>query len=442
MTRIGFLTVGHYDYVNEAAKNMAEQAVDKLRKQGIDVIYQKEIAVNPESARKKARNLIKEDVEGVIIFLGTWIECPVAMAAVREIEHLPFALWGFPMFKQDGQLQTTGSLVSFAMFKGSLTRMEYNFKSILGLPEDEQTIQEVVVFCKAAAAKEKLKRTVIGLVGYTSMSIYPGTFDHIMLRKKIGPEIEQLDTYTLINRLEVIPDDECTEVIEYLRSVATINDDVTQEDLLTVSKMYKAMKQLIEERNYQAINIKCQYELSKEYGMVACVSLSILAEHGIVASCEGDIPNTVSMVILDYLAAGVIGYGDIINIDDNGMIKMSPCGFIPYSLGVPGEREIRKFMPGVGFSGIQNSFVFKPGKVTMLRLVEDCCDYHFVYMTGEGKKTELRQGYMPALDVAINGSIQKMIDNFAGQHYAICYGDLSEELEQLAELLNIDCIRV
>jgi len=62
-----------------------------------------------------------------------------------------------------------------------------------------------------------------------------------------------------------------------------------------------------------SINVKCQYEFSKEYGMVMCVSLSMLAEHGIISSCEGDMLNTVSMIILNYLSKNIVTYGDVIH---------------------------------------------------------------------------------------------------------------------------------
>jgi L-fucose isomerase-like protein len=232
-------------------------------------------------------------------------------------------------------------------------------------------------------------------------------------------------------------------VIRYLEKTAKIRPDVSREDLLTVSKMYLALQKLCEEKDFEAINVKCQYELSKEFGMVACVPLSILAENSIVAACEGDILVTVSMLILHYLSGSITAYADVININEEGTIKLSPCGFIPYSLGEGSKshKEIRNFMPGAGFKGIQNSFVFKTGKVTILRLVEDIGNYHIIYTTGEGLPTELRQGCMPALDIRIDGSIEKMIDNFAGQHYALCYGDLSKEIEEISRILGIECIR-
>ena len=442
MPKIGFIAIGHPDYISEASSMLTNQAVDRMKKSGIQIFEAKETATDSQNARFLSKQLVKQDLDGVILFLATWMECPVAMSVIREIEHLPFALWGTPMFENNGLMDSTGSFVSFAMFKGSLDRLEYSYKSILGLPTDDLIINEAETFCIAAEAYSQLKTSAIGLVGYTSMSIYPGTFDHLLMRKAIGPEIVQMDTYTLLNKMDEINENECGEIISYLKSVAKIRNDVTDDNLLTVSKMYLALKKICGFKHLAAVNVKCQYELSKEFGMTACVPLSILAENGIVASCEGDMLVTVSMLILNYLSDSITAYADIININNDNTIKLSPCGFIPYSFGEDGKREIRKFMPNVGFKGIQNSFVYKPGEVTLLRLVEDKFDYHFIYTVGTGLPTELRQGYMPALDVDINGKTESLVDHFAGQHYAFCYGDLSKEINQLAEIMKIECIRI
>ncbi len=439
MVTIGFVNICHEDYVSPAASSMADLAVKVLREKGINIYQIKQPVVNNSTAQRAGKEMLKNEVEGVILFLGTWIECPVAMSVIREIEHLPMCLWGFPMFLEEGKLNSTGSYVSFAMFKGTMDRVKFKYKAVLGLPDDELTLKEVESFCIAASCSEKLKRTRIGLVGYTSMSIYPGTFDHVFMRVKIGPEIEQIDSYSLINSAEAISEKDCTEITNYLRNSAKIREDVSEEDLLKVSKFCEALKKITSAKCLQGVNVKCQYEFSKEYKMVMCVPLSALAEFGIVSSCEGDMMTTVSMMILSYLSQKVVTYGDVINHNGN-VIKLSSCGFVPFSFGEESKREIRKFMPHPGFNGIQNSFALKPGKVTIMRLVEDQCDYHIVYFTGEGLDTELRQGYMPALDVKLDGDMNKLIQNYSGQHYAICYGDLSKEIEDLARILGIRAI--
>ncbi len=54
----------------------------------------------------------------------------------------------------------------------------------------------------------------------------------------------------------------------------------------------------------------------------------------------------------------------------------------------------------------------------------------------------VRQGYMPALDVRLDGDIETLIESYSGQHYAICYGDYSDGIEALARILGIRTIRV
>jgi L-fucose isomerase-like protein len=187
--------------------------------------------------------------------------------------------------------------------------------------------------------------------------------------------------------------------------------------------------------------VKCQYEFSKQYKMVMCVPLSLLAETGVVASCEGDMLNTVSMVILHLLSENVVTYGDFLG-NNGAVIKVSTCGFAPYSLGMEGTCKIRKFMPHSGFCGIQNCFPLKPGIVTVMRLVEDIGSYHMIYSVGRGLESQPRDGYMPNIDIKLDSDMDHFIKNCSGQHFALCYGDQSTKIEDLAALLKIRTIRL
>ncbi len=438
---IGFVNICHPDYVNKVVLGMAEKAKKILHDNFIETYTIDEPITNYRLAEFSGKELVKQEVDGVIIFLGSWIECSTAMALIREVEHLPMCIWGFGMFMEDGILTSTGSYVSFAMLKGSMDRIGYHYTPVLGLPSDSEVQAKLKAFARGAVCLQKLKHLRIGLVGYASMSIYPGTFDHLLMRAKIGPEIEHIDSYTLINRAESVSEADCDEAILYFKSLARVCDDVDESMLRKTAKIYVALRQMSREKDFGAINIKCQYEFSKEYGVVPCVPLSVLAEEEIVSSCEGDIMNTVSMAILSLLSGKVVTYGDVMNHVGN-VVKFSACGFAPFSLSGSENCEIRNFMSHPGFSGLQVSFVLKPGRVTIMRLIEDIGDYHILYMTGEGLDTNLRQGYMPALDVYLDGNIEKLIENYSGQHYAICYGDHSNEIEEVARFLDIRTIRV
>ncbi len=436
---IGFVNVCHEDYVDDNAINMAKLAADGLRKKGVDVFAIEEPVTNYINSEAAGKKLAREGVDGVILFMGTWIECPNAMSVVREVEHLPMCLWGFGMFEVQGRLESTGSYVSFAMFKGVMDRVGYKYKAVLGGCDDGDTLDSVASFCRAAQAEARMKRTRIGLVGYTSMSIYTGTFDHVLLRAKVGPEVVQMDSYTVINKAEAVEQKNVDETIEWLSARAKILDEVSKENLETAARLTYALKDICDKQGLSAMNVKCQYEFSKEYGMVACVPVSALSDMGVVGSCEGDMMNTVSMMILHLLSGKVVTYGDSMNHEGN-TVKLSSCGFIPFSMGQ--DQQISNFMPHPGFKGIQNSFVLRPERVTVMRLVEDIGGYHIVYFTGQGLPTQKRQGYMPALDVELDGDVADLVKNYSGQHYAICYGDVSAEIEDYCRLKGIKAVRV
>lgn len=441
MKKIGFVNICDRDYIGSNVNKMACLAVGNLRAKGIDIFSIDSPVTDYKNAEQAGRELVKNNVDGVILFLGTWVDCSVVMSVIREVEHLPMCLWGFGMFEAAGRLESTGSYVSFVMFKGVMDRLGYRYKPVLGGCDDPQTLDSIVSFCKAAFCEGILKRARIGLVGYTSMSIYTGTFDHVLMRAKIGPEIVQMDSFTVFNKAEQISQADIDHTILWLKERARINKDVSDTYLEKAARLTCALKEICDSQGLIAMNVKCQYEFSKEYGMVACIPVSSLSDMGIVGSCEGDMMNTVSMLILNLLSGSVVAYGDSMNHEGN-TVKFSSCGFIPFSMGVENSQEIRAFMPHPAFTGIQNSFVLRPERITVMRLVEDIGNYHILYFTGQGQPTALRQGYMPALDVRLDGKINDLIDAYSGQHYAICYGDISAEIEDYCRIKRIKAIRV
>ncbi|MFB0545800.1 MAG: hypothetical protein ACETWB_02720 [Anaerolineae bacterium] len=439
--RIGLIIIGHRDYPNEVGARMAALAAESLRGGGVEVVMQARACVEPWEAGEAARNLAAEGVDGVIIFLGTWIEAPVAVAAIREVEHLPLLLWGFPMYEEDGRRESTGSSVAYAVVKAALDRAGRPYKGLLGAVDDEGALQQALSFCRAAHAAGRLKRTRLGLVGYASMGMYSATFDHVLLRFLIGPEVEQADSYSIFRRAESFERKECLAVIERLRQMAFIAPEVNEEELLTAARLYLALKSWAEERRLDAVCVKCQYEFSQEYGMVACVPLSLLAEDGVVTACEGDVLLTVSMAILHYLTEQAIYYGDALDYVRN-KVYLSSCGFVPYSLADPADEAFIRPTAHPGFKGILNSFPLKPGRVTFLRLAEGRGDYFFTYGTGAGLPSTRRQGWAPAIDVQLDGDVNVFIEKLTTQHYPLAYGDLSAEIEDLAWIVGIPACRI
>ena len=441
MNPSGVIWIGHPDYLDKNTYAIAAEVRDTLKTlPHVQVEEEISLAVTDRQAIEAARKIMRQNLSGAIIVLATWVECNVVMSAVKELRGLPVLFWAFPLETVNGVRESTGSYVSGTMISGPVQRLGLKSQVLLGSWKNEATLKSVEAFLRAAYAVNTLFYSKIGLFGYTSMSIYTGTFDHVLMRYLVGPEVEQMDSYSLIRAAEAVPEEEVQAAIGKLTGTVPIMDDVKAHKLYKTMALYVALKNFCKEKEWTAVNVKCQYEFSKEYRVVPCVALSMLADEGVVTSCEGDMLVTVSQMILTAITGCTSTYGDSLS-QEGKVIKFSPCGFMPFSMAAPGAR-VQKFLEHPGFSGIQVCGVMRPERVTFLRLVEDVGGYHLLYGTGNGLPTEPRGGCMPALDVELDGDANELCKHYAGQHYALAYGDWAVELESFAKLMGIKTIRI
>lgn len=440
MRNIGVVYLGHADYLCDNTSAVQRAAYNCIKDLPFVKASIAAIATDETQAVEAVRRILSDGCCGAVIVLNTWVECNVVMSALKELRGLPCMFWGFPLDEVEGRKESTGSYVSASMFSGVINRLKLPYYTLFASWNDATARDKIRQFARVASAIDSLFYSKIGLIGYTSMSIYTGTFDHVLMRWHIGPEIQQMDSYSLIRAAEAVSSEKIDRAKERLCALSCLREDVDSEKLEKTMGLYVAMKELCEGNSWNAINVKCQYELSKEYKVVPCVALSLLAEDGITASCEGDILNTVSMYLLQLLSGDTVWYGDSLTHEGNKLM-FSPCGFLPLSMSKE-KALIRPFMEHPGFSGIQVTGVLRPEKVTWCRLVEDIGSYHLIYGTGTGVETEPRSGCMPALNVVLDGDINALCKEYAGQHFAVAYGDLSGEIELYATLMGIEARRI
>jgi len=196
--KIGLLLFGHPDYPNDVGLRMAGTLIRGMKHRGLEVLFNQQALTDHEASRQAALRIVGEDVTAVVALMGTWTNPAVSLSALVEVGHLPLAIWGFGMYEDQGKLESTGSFVALNVIKGCLVRMGLRGKYIFAAVDDETGLDRLRAFCRAAATKQVLRRSRLGLIGYSAMGIYPGTFDHALMRAKVGPEIVQLDHYELI----------------------------------------------------------------------------------------------------------------------------------------------------------------------------------------------------------------------------------------------------
>ena len=437
MARIAVLVIGHPDYPQARGLQAAEGMAAWLRQQGVEVDVAPEPVVTHDRAAAAAREIARGLYDGVVYLMASWLECPTAVAAIRELEHLPFALWGFGQYEEGGKPTSSGSMVGLVVLKATLERMAYRFAWALGDESDEGAQATLLDFARVAGAMAQLKRTRIGLVGYASMGMYPGTIDHVLARRWVGPETVHLDTYTLVNRMGRVDDAAVEQFAKRCRELADVAPECSPDKLRLAGQMYVALRELVREQQLDAVNVKCQYELSKELGCTACLALSVMADYGIVCACEGDMPLAVSMCLLDALTATRVTYGDLLDVSGDELL-LSSCGFIPPSLAAGRPRVVPHTHEG--FAGPLVSAVSRPEPVTLLRLFETQGGHGLHAAEAQGLPSELRMGRFPALSVRLGGDAGAFLGHAKSQHYAFATGHWLGALRLYAQLAGFELV--
>jgi L-fucose isomerase-like protein len=429
--------------LNDFSLALRTRIVDTLRSRDVDVLYIDKVLTEQRIATKEAIKALGSDLDAFILYLPTWIESPTAVAIIRELEFIPFILWGFTLWENEmGEKDTTGSVVVELVLKGTLERMGYEFDFIVGYPEDKICIDKAMDYIHAAQTKKLLKRVRFGQLGYTGIGMYPGTFDHMFMRRYIGPEIVPIPECECDETIKNVKEQDVLTLFKYFKDNFNL-EKVKDIDKLKLSlRIYLAFKKIIDIYELDGINPRCHYDFSKRLRCTCCVPISLLSDEKYVTGCEGDIITSISMLIFYLLSDGVVTYGDIMDFNQQkNVVMFSACGYAPFTIvknkkPVLSELEYEKW----GFAGILSSNVLREGIVTFGRLFERTGSYGFVYGTGKGIETSLRGKIFPALNIKLDGSVDDLIKHAPTQHIAIVYGKITNRLSNLLRIMNIEQI--
>jgi L-fucose isomerase-like protein len=408
---------------------------------GIDVTTVSRVNVYADAA-KTAAEIRGREFDFVVVLLVSWLEAPNATRTLQEFFGKPMILWSHTMFEDQGEKFNIGPMAGAGVMRESFEELGLTFKFVWGMPWEEKVQQKVRFYAQVLSTIERLRHAKIGLLGYGSMGMYTAFFDHLSLKKRLGPEIEQVDQYVLIKKIEEMESRRIKDDLNNAKAEWEIAQAVQENDLEITFKMYRALKDLVEEYGWSAATIKCQYELSKIYKHVPCVPLSILGDE-IPCSCEGDIPLITTQLILHYLSGGkTTTYCDIHDVEEKDVVAAA-CGFAPFGLG-KGRPKVDKTT--TLYEGVANCTIYREGPVTLARLAYTHDRGYKMHIAGGAAhhaKPFREVGCLPypSMAIALDGSTEHFGEHMMSQHYAILYGDLRREICEFCRLMGIQEIQ-
>lgn len=140
-----------------------------------------------------------------------------------------------------------------------------------------------------------LEGQTIGLIGGPSSWLIASSPDFAKIEENTGAKIltipmEELERY--------IAQAEPDELQEFADRFKERRANISEEELLKAATIYAGLKRLIAAHELTAITIRC-FDLLSTQKTTGCMALAQLNDEGIPASCEGDIPSLITMMIVN-----------------------------------------------------------------------------------------------------------------------------------------------
>ncbi len=229
---------------------------------------------------------------------------------------------------------------------------------------DDYIAGRIHTLAKVQEARAALKGMRIGVVGQPSDWLIASHADPIALLDKLG-----------VRMVEVPMEELLVEIGKAKGEPAPAEQDMAPKVRAAYPgavQIYNALKVLVEKYNLNAFTLRC-FDLLTAVGNTGCLALSCFNSEGIPASCEGDVPALLSMMISNALT-GVSGFqANPARIDtETGRMLFAHCT-IPFNMEENWQFDTH-FESGIGV-GIHG--IFPEGPVTVFKVSGDL-KRHFI----------------------------------------------------------------
>jgi len=215
-----------------------------------------------------------------------------------------------------------------------------------------------------AALAAFLRTARIGLLGGPSSWLAASSPDPTVVRRAWGPEVVTLPLSDVAARYRAGDGSGAArgETADLLRRAAGLVEP-GEATLDGAVRLYRILRDIVEANRLDALTVRC-FDLLGDIGNTGCLALSKLNDEGLVAACEGDLPATLTMMILSGLTGRACFMANPSDLDVKAQTATFAHCSVPLSL-VQSFRLRSHFESGLGV-GIEGHFA--PGVMTVARI--------------------------------------------------------------------------
>lgn len=335
--RVGFVGLSIKPYFSEEHRQR-ERAIEGLTKlaqeMDFDFFPVADVINSEEGSRNAAAYFATQSLDFLLIQNSS---CSMGEQLLPLVDVAPrLGLWATPDPELEGGIQIH-SLVSMTHYASILKRYlrheDHPYKWFYGHVETEEFQRRFRVTVRALTAVKHIERARIGWIGGLSPGFHDMIFDERALRTRLGVHVEQHELGELVARAKKFEAGAVRALAADIRGAAVAVTVRSEEHFDRVTRLYMALKEIAEERDYDALAVQCWTKAQEIYNVVPCMAYSWMgSEDGVAVSCEGDVQGAISMYLLNLLsgAKGSATLLDMTALDPQTQaMLMWHCGVSP-----------------------------------------------------------------------------------------------------------------
>lgn len=433
-------------FVDDAIVKRAKRA---LTKAGLKVVeHNTVVATKPEATAALKKMKKNDDIDMVVLFTGTWVWAAHLVGAIRDYVATGKAvlLWTHPGSQG---WRPVGGLV----MHGGLLEIGVSHKFVYGGADDQETVDKIVSYARAAYLKNMLNLSTIGVFGGRGMGQTCGVADPSQWMRMFGVDIDSRDTTELIRAAEQISARELGNLQPRLKRLfgAPPEKNLVNERSL---RLYLGLKKIVEKERFDFYTLQSFPGLGDDYS-ATCFAQSMMLEDGYGTSTLGDFNTALTVLLLTRLSNERVYYGDLQHIDTkrkeikiigDGACppslagKLGPAGFAKH--GIPTEGEA---------GGLSVKLICKVGEGVLARLGRVKGEFQMVIARAsifEPPKNQVTKRleecgipFWPHGFLTVNCDMEALLQNWTNEYACLGYGvDLYPALRDFCDLAGIKAI--
>jgi len=159
---------------------------------------------------------------------------------------------------------------------------------------------------------DKIRNSRMGLIGKSSEWLIASQVDEEKMKKHWGIEIIHIPIEELIAGINVNQGDLGNNGKNFLAQSSEC--EVGEEDIRKAELALKAIETIVKKYHLDVVSVEC-FTFVVKTEITSCFALSYLNDQGLIAGCEGDMPTTFTMFLVNKVIQKPVFMSNVVDVD-------------------------------------------------------------------------------------------------------------------------------